>query len=116
MALTGEIPTRRGLTIDGSGNLFGTADFDTVKDDGVVYEITRGSTIITVLARFNGTNGAGPQGSVVFDSSGNLFGTTNDGGAFSDGTIFEIANGATAASRLWPVSMEQMDKAPYREW
>ncbi len=45
---------------------------------------------LTTLAWFSSTNGAGPQGTVVEDSSGNLFGTTFGGGTSGGGTVFEV--------------------------
>lgn len=54
----------------------------------------------TVLYRFRGgTDGGGPQGRLLFDASGALYGTTEGGGAFSDcgfyhnngcGTVFKL--------------------------
>ena len=38
------------------------------------------------------SDGTCPSGGVVMDSSGNLYGTTTLGGAFSDGTVFELVN------------------------
>jgi uncharacterized repeat protein (TIGR03803 family) len=35
-------------------------------------------------------DGAVPVGSLIFDSSGNLYGTTAAAGAFGSGTVFEI--------------------------
>ena len=52
-----------------------------VNGDGTVFEIAAGSGTITTLASFNGTNGVSPNGGLVEDSSGNLFGTTMTGGA-----------------------------------
>jgi uncharacterized repeat protein (TIGR03803 family) len=37
-----------------------------------------------------GTDGASPSGGMVFDSSGNLYGTTHFGGAYGYGTVFEL--------------------------
>ena len=53
------------------------------------------STPIT-LVTFNGAgNGATPGASLIADAAGDLFGTTESGGADGDGTVFEIANTAT---------------------
>jgi uncharacterized repeat protein (TIGR03803 family) len=50
---------------------------------------------LTTLVNFNGTNGSSPQyGNLIFDSNGNLFGTTVGGGANGYGTVFEIAKTA----------------------
>ena len=49
----------------------------------------------TTLVSFNGSgNGADPQGSLIADANGDLFGTTASGGANGDGTVFEIAKTA----------------------
>ncbi|MGA8867151.1 MAG: choice-of-anchor tandem repeat GloVer-containing protein [Candidatus Sulfotelmatobacter sp.] len=37
-----------------------------------------------------GTDGVEPLGGLIFDSAGNLYGTTADGGAANAGTVFEI--------------------------
>ena len=51
---------------------------------------------LTTLVNFNGTNGSAPEGSLIADAHGDLFGTTGIGGAngngtqFGEGTVFEI--------------------------
>src|SRR5262249_32126485 len=72
---------------------------------GTVFEMAAGSGAITTLASFNFFNGADPNGGLVEDSSGNLFGTTTQGG-FADipgggGTAFEIAAGTGALTTLY---------------
>jgi uncharacterized repeat protein (TIGR03803 family) len=34
-----------------------------------------------------------PQSELIFDASGNLYGTTADGGSHDDGTVFELTPG-----------------------
>src|SRR5215469_9835928 len=53
----------------------------------------------TILVNYNGQNGSGPAVTMVADKSGNLYGTTNNGGAHSTacngkgcGTVFELVN------------------------
>jgi uncharacterized repeat protein (TIGR03803 family) len=38
-----------------------------------------------------GTDGAYPQSQLIWDSAGNLYGTTTEGGASNNGTIFKLA-------------------------
>ena len=85
-----------GLIADANGDLFGTTGLGGANDDGTVFEIKRtaagyASTPIT-LATFNRTNGSSPSGGLIADASGDLFGTTVEGGQFGAGTVFEITN------------------------
>ncbi len=48
----------------------------------------------TVLFNFNGTNGQYPQAGLVFDTAGNLYGTTASGGVYGYGAVFELTPGA----------------------
>ena len=57
------------------------------------------STLDT-LVNFNGTNGSGPTSNLIADAHGNLFGTTFSGGAFNDGSVFEIAHGSNHLTTL----------------
>jgi uncharacterized repeat protein (TIGR03803 family) len=43
-----------------------------------------------VLYSFNGADGAYPQASLILDNAGNLYGTTSGGGAYNEGTVFEL--------------------------
>jgi uncharacterized repeat protein (TIGR03803 family) len=77
--------TFAGLTWDKSGNLYGTTWEGGSYGDGTVYELTRssgGAWTERILHSFGPSNrdGAGPTTGVVFDRSGNLYGTTAGGG------------------------------------
>jgi len=89
-----------GVTLDGSGNLYGTTVAGGVgglcagDGCGVVFKLTSsgGSWSESTLYNFKGLNdGFGPGGGLVFDQAGNLFGTTPDGGAHSAGVVFELS-------------------------
>ena len=45
----------------------------------------------SVLFDFTGLNGSQPNGGLVADSRGNLFGTTGFGGPFGNGIVFELS-------------------------
>lgn len=90
-----------GVTMDASGNLFGTTVAGGASQRGEVFEIVHGSKTITPLASFNVTNGADPVDAVTLDSSGDVFGTTVDGtGTSADGTIFEVVKGTNTVKTL----------------
>jgi uncharacterized repeat protein (TIGR03803 family) len=89
-----------GLVADSAGNLFGTAVAGGSGNSGTVFEVPKGSSTITTLATFNGTNGSKPQAGVMVDSSGNLFGTTSAGGPSNNGTIFEVKKGSSTITTL----------------
>jgi uncharacterized repeat protein (TIGR03803 family) len=88
------------LIMDGSGNLYGTTSGGGANNAGSVFELVHGSGTITTLASFNGSNGSGPRCGLLMDSNGNLYGTTVSGGAYSDGTVFEVAQGSGTITTL----------------
>ncbi|HZK82449.1 MAG TPA: choice-of-anchor tandem repeat GloVer-containing protein, partial [Humisphaera sp.] len=90
-----------GVTLDSSGNLFGTAEAGGSGGDGTVFEIVQGTSGIVTVASFNNGNGSNPQAPVTLDSSGNLFGTTFAGGQYNDGAVFEISHGTTTITTLF---------------
>lgn len=92
-----------GLTVDASGNLYGTTTGGGVYSGstcnppgygcGTVFELSpvAGGFAEKILHSFgNGTDGANPWGAVIFDAVGNLYGTTGYGGAYTYGTVFEL--------------------------
>jgi uncharacterized repeat protein (TIGR03803 family) len=77
--------------MDAAGDLFGTTAAS-YGGDGSVFEVAAGTDLLTTIATFNTTDGAYPAGALYADASGNLYGTTPQGGASGDGTVFEITN------------------------
>jgi uncharacterized repeat protein (TIGR03803 family) len=55
-----------------------------------VFKVAADTHALTVLASFNGTDGSSPYASLVLYANGNLYGTTEYGGAYNDGTVFEL--------------------------
>ena len=83
-----------GLVFDSAGNLYG-ATYDGAGGYGTVFELTpdgHGSWTESVLHSFtdDGVDGMYPFARVIFDSAGNLYGTTGGGGAYYMGTVFEL--------------------------
>ena len=86
-----------GLIMDSAGNLYGTTLLAGVNQAGTVFKIDLTTGTETVLYSFsdNTTDGADPQAALIMDSAGNLYGTTVDGGANNDGTVFKISPNGT---------------------
>jgi uncharacterized repeat protein (TIGR03803 family) len=90
-----------GVIADAAGNLYGTTHIGGgTTNDGAVFEVAAGTHALSTLATFNGTNGANPHSSLMADAAGNLYGTTNTGGAGGGGAVFEVAAGTHVLSVL----------------
>ncbi|MGC2108387.1 MAG: choice-of-anchor tandem repeat GloVer-containing protein [Candidatus Korobacteraceae bacterium] len=85
------------LTTDAAGNIYGSSDGGGTGGTGTAYKLTAsgGGWSYTTLYSFdfNGSDGFFPQGKVVLDAQGNLYGTCSTGPYPSPdaGTVWEIA-------------------------
>jgi uncharacterized repeat protein (TIGR03803 family) len=93
-----------GLIFDAAGNLYGTTVYGGAYGGGVVFKLAPnadGSWTESVLHSFCSltkcADGSFPSASLIFDTAGNLYGTTVMGGAHDFGTVFQLT--ATANSR-----------------
>jgi uncharacterized repeat protein (TIGR03803 family) len=86
---------RAGLVANAAGDLFGTTVNGGAYGYGTVFEMAKTSATSwsapTVLFSFdNNINGFHPFGGLFVNTAGDLFGTTNYGGAYGYGTVFEL--------------------------
>ena len=81
-----------GLARDAAGNLYGTTCYGGTTGRGTVFKLTPsgGSWTETTLHEFSGQDGNCPMGNLLLDASGNMYGTTADGGLYAVGVAFEI--------------------------
>ena len=83
-----------GLILDGTGNLYGTTYVGGSYGYGTAFELTPGaggSWTEKVLYSFgSGTTAAYPTSGLIFDTAGNLYGTTLQGGPGQGGSVFEL--------------------------
>ena len=85
-----------GIVQDSYGNLYGTtASGDTHGAGNVFYVYNSGGSwnFVKVWAFGATGDGANPTSDLQLDSSGNLYGTTQNGGANGDGIVFELSLG-----------------------
>jgi hypothetical protein len=91
------------ITIDSSGNLYGTADnvgsaVSTVNEVCFVWEIPKGSD--TPITLFTLSNDVYLNG-ITVDGAGTLFGTNQSGGPTGDGSIWELDSGASTPTTVF---------------
>jgi uncharacterized repeat protein (TIGR03803 family) len=87
------------MAMDSAGNLYGTSSVELCVPPqcGSVFKLDPSGNYTTLHSFTGGSDGWGPLGSMILDSRGNLYGTTNDGGYFDSGiclngcgTVFKI--------------------------
>jgi uncharacterized repeat protein (TIGR03803 family) len=114
------IVTAVGLSIDASGSLYGLGGPTSTHPYGSILRLAKGPAghwNMTVLYEFRGAaDGNGPNGNLVFDSSGNLYGTTAYGGPYGQGTVFELtptASGPWKETTLYSFTDLSAGRYPY---
>ena len=79
------------LVRDAAGNLYGATAYGGNYSFGTVFKVDSTGKE-TVLYRFyGGWNGFNPVGGLIMDKAGDLYGATEGGGVFFDGTVFKLS-------------------------
>jgi hypothetical protein len=122
-----------GLIMDSAGALYGTTNYGGTASNGgsgAVFKVTPPSSghtawTTTILHSFSGSDGAAPNGNLIADSQGVIYGATSFGGKYDNGTVFSLtppASGKTVwgetvlhsfkggAEGQWPVAGLIFDK------
>jgi RHS repeat-associated protein len=98
-----------GLIMDKSGNFYGTTYGGGAYGAGTVFELTPEGEE-SILWNFGyGTDGQDPIAGLIMDSSGNLYGTTSQGGPWglnygTGGTVFKLIQPSTSGAH-WSESV-----------
>jgi uncharacterized repeat protein (TIGR03803 family) len=90
----GAFPTYGNLMFDPAGSLYGTTADGGPYNAGTVFQLvpSGSSWTLSTLYNFqNASDGANPEGGVILDSSGNLYGANVYGGAGGGGTVYELS-------------------------
>lgn len=105
------------LVMDSQGVLYGVAYGGGIA--GTIYKLTppaiSGDTWVeaTIYSFSGGDDGGLPLSTLVFDKSGNLYGTTQAGGVYSGGTVFELNPPAIAGDPWTETVLYAFDESPY---
>ena len=80
-----------GLVFDTSGNLYGSDGYRNGQVDSAVWELQHGNggwtpSVLTYLL-----GNGGPHSALTIDAQGNLYGTTEKGGAHFEGSVFKLS-------------------------
>jgi len=126
---SGAFPTT-GLVADAAGDLYGTnrqgGGVEGGCDCGAVFELSPPATFggawtSTVIHIFTGgKDGAYPEGTLILDNAGNLYGTTRGGGR-SNGTVFEFSppslpEGAWTETIIWKFDVAERAARGWGPW
>ena len=79
--------------MDASGSLYATTHCDGANNAGTVYKLTNSGGTWTYNSLYvftGGSDGRYSFSNLVFDTNGNLYGTTKWGGANGSGVVFKI--------------------------
>jgi len=89
-----------GLAMDTAGNLYGATQNGGASSQGTVFELAKSGgtwkeTVLHTFDNIGGDDGSYPYGRLNFDAAGNLYGTTQQGGKFGGGIIFQLKKSGT---------------------
>ncbi len=114
----GANPAYGDLVLDQAGNIYGTTFYGGINAQGVVFELTPSGSgwTETPIYTFTGADdGANPYSGLIFDSAGNLYGTTNVAGANGYGTVFQLTHSGSgwAENTLYAFHPASSGGSPY---
>jgi len=79
-----------GLVRDAAGNLYGTTFGGGRSGQGTVFKIDASGNESLLYSFAGGSDGSLPSSTLVLDPRGKLYGTTDAGGTYDRGTVFEL--------------------------
>jgi uncharacterized repeat protein (TIGR03803 family) len=75
------------------GNFYGTTGYGGASNAGTVFKVTPNGVLTSLYSFCSLTScadGGLPQAGLMLGTDGNFYGTTSQGGAYSDGTVFRV--------------------------
>ena len=83
------------LIFGADGKLYGTTNQGGANNLGTVFSITTAGALTSLYSFAGTTDGKNPYPPVVQGTDGNFYGTTLQGGAYNNGTVYQITSGGT---------------------
>jgi uncharacterized repeat protein (TIGR03803 family) len=88
----GANPSYGSLLLDKTGFLNGVTPGGGTSNDGVIFRLGTAGVGFSVLHNFTGKDGSLPDGTLVDDRVGNLYGTASQGGKYGNGTVWKLTS------------------------
>jgi len=79
-----------GVIRDAKGNLYGTTNVGGSANAGAVYKLDPAGNEMVLYNFTGGLDGGHPEAGVILDPAGNLYGTTQQGGAAGSGVVYKL--------------------------
>ena len=79
-----------GVILDAKGNLYGDTYEGGASGQGTVYKLSKSGKLVVLHSLNEGTDGANPEGGVIRDAQGNLYGAAEVGGSDGYGTVWKL--------------------------
>lgn len=119
----GSVPTGKPV-FDRAGNLYGTTFDGGWSNFGTVYELSptdngwNETILYSFCSQLNCPDGHTPWAGLIWDKSGNLYGTTEYGGTGNGGTVFELSpppapGGPWTLTTLWDFNNDANGAVPF---
>jgi uncharacterized repeat protein (TIGR03803 family) len=80
-----------GVIRDSGGNLYGTTALGGTSGYGMVYEVEASGSVMALYDFTGGVDGGRPYAGVTLGASGDLYGTTWEGGASGSGVVYALS-------------------------
>jgi uncharacterized repeat protein (TIGR03803 family) len=89
-----------GLVQGADGNFYGTTQYGGTYNNGTVFRLTTNGLLSTLVSFNYYVTGDSPHAALVQGADGNLYGTTTDGGANYDGTVYRMTTNGVLTTLL----------------
>ncbi len=87
-----------GLTLAGDSSFYGVCDQGGPGSFGIAYNVTTNGALSVRHAFANGSDGGQPLAGLLAAGDGNFYGTSYAGGAFNEGTVFQLTTHGTVST------------------